>query len=432
MSIGFTRVRLFAVVSLILLATGTAGSVSAHASFALTSDVPPPPIGNQTIDDLLASVAASVPAFGGMYVDEGTGTLHIWLTDQGQSLAAADQAIQSVLGDPTLAAFTPVAESARYSFTQLKAWSDQMMPVLSISNVVSTDIDDRTNRLTVGVENLATDGPAVGDELSQLGIPAEAVDIVQTDRVTFTSTLQDKWRPVLGGIQIEWTDDFGFVDHICSLGFVAQRIGVRGFVTASHCGTNYGGVDTGGVWHQPNADLCLCSNNIGKEIADPPMFTGGSCPSGRQCRYSDSSFASLNSDVTSSRGLIAHTDLGSITWNGSRTYKITSSDIPSVGETVHKEGRTTGHTKGQVQQSCVNVNISGTSVTILCSASASFTSGEGDSGGPVFRINSAPNVFLQGILFAGTSSLTYYSPISSIQRSGELGSLTFCAPTYSC
>jgi hypothetical protein len=140
---------------------------------------------DQTSDDLLASVAGQVPAFGGMYVDESAGKLYIWLTDQGQSLTAADQALQSVLGDPTLASLTPVALAATYSFTQLKAWSDRMSPVLSIQGVVSTDIDDRSNRLSVGVENVATQGPAVQAQLTQLGIPVEAVNIVQTEPVTF-------------------------------------------------------------------------------------------------------------------------------------------------------------------------------------------------------------------------------------------------------
>ncbi len=358
------RVGLVVAVALITLGTQLAAP-SAHARDGATeaavtrSGTSAGVTTGGTTDDLLASVGEQVPAFGGMYVDEGSGNLYIWLTDQGQSLSSAARALQGALG-----------------------------------------------------------------------IPVEVVEIVKTEPVTFTGSLQDTWRPVLGGIQVEWTDDVFFVDKICTFGFVASRNGVGGFVTASHCTTNQGAVDSGGVWHQATAGFCHCSNNIGKETVDPPMFSGGSCPSGRICRHSDASFATLDTGVTRSRGFIARTALGSTTWNGTNTYRITSSDIPTVGETVNLEGRTSGRLNGSVTGTCVTVNISNSNVTILCAAKASMTSQEGDSGSPVFRINSGTDVFLQGLEFAGGGSTMYYSTINEIQLSGELGTLSFCAPGF--
>ncbi len=152
-----------------------------------------------SVDDLLASVGEQVPAFGGMYVDEGSGNLYIWLTDQGQSLSSAARALQGVLGDRSLAGLTPVALPAKYTFIQLKAWSDAMAPVLSIPGVVSTDIDDRNNRLSVGVEDPDQQGPLVQTQLRALGIPVEVVEIVKTEPVTFTpiNHNQDAWLAVI-------------------------------------------------------------------------------------------------------------------------------------------------------------------------------------------------------------------------------------------
>jgi len=184
----FVRATIVALCSLV----SVVGVSSAHAASGAS-----PSIG--TTDDLLASVGEQVPAFGGMYVDEGSGNLYIWLTDQGQSLSSAARALQGVLGDRSLAGLTPVALPAKYTFIQLKAWSDAMAPVLSIPGVVSTDIDDRNNRLSVGVEDPDQQGPLVQTQLRALGIPVEVVEIVKTEPVTFTpiNHNQDAWLAVI-------------------------------------------------------------------------------------------------------------------------------------------------------------------------------------------------------------------------------------------
>ena len=42
-------------------------------------------------------------------------------------------------------------------------------------------------------------------------------------------------------------------------------------------------------FHQPD-DPLFSGNPVGDEIADPNYFTGGMCPAGRRCRFSDSAF----------------------------------------------------------------------------------------------------------------------------------------------
>jgi hypothetical protein len=74
----------------------------------------------------------------------------------------------------------------------------------------------------------------------------------------------------------------------------------------------------------------------------------------------------------------------------------------------------------------VNINVSGTNITQLCQSLASTTVAGGDSGSPVIRITSGTDVQLKGILWGGGSGIAF-SPISGVQRSSEMGTLTTCA-----
>jgi hypothetical protein len=131
-------------------------------------------------DDQYASIAKRVPAFGGFYVDGSS--LNVWLTDDGESLDAAVQEILSLPEHHGLADLTPEALPARYSFLQLFCWHwYQMSAVPEPDGIILTDIDDAKNRLTVGVEDLAAQGPAVRAWLVEAGIPLEAVDIIEEE-----------------------------------------------------------------------------------------------------------------------------------------------------------------------------------------------------------------------------------------------------------
>jgi hypothetical protein len=54
-----------------------------------------------------------------------------------------------------------------------------MGPIWSIRGLVFTGIDDPNNVVSIGVEDLATQGPLVEAQLVELGIPLEAVRIVK-------------------------------------------------------------------------------------------------------------------------------------------------------------------------------------------------------------------------------------------------------------
>ncbi|MGH8525745.1 MAG: hypothetical protein ACREXY_16535, partial [Gammaproteobacteria bacterium] len=282
---------------------------------------------------------------------------------------------------------------------------------------------------TVGVQDQKTKGK-VERQLAELGIPREMVNIERTKPVKRETSLRNRHRPVLGGLQIQFVSDASTFS--CTLGFNVVRAGVAGYVTNSHCTAIHGGVqDT--VHHQATISGVL--NRIGVEIRDPTFVVNGVCPAGRRCRYSDTSFGRYDGGVSKTRGRIARPNLGSVAWNGINDFRIVGeTSVPVAGELLNKVGRTTGRRQGKVRATCVNVNVSETNITLLCQDRASFVSAGGDSGSPVFRIADAPapnDVRLYGIHW-GSGGV--FSSIGSfnIQRATEMGPLTTCAAGFAC
>jgi hypothetical protein len=366
-----------------------------------------------------------------MFVDEEQDVLYVYSSDLSAVAGAmADEAVTAVFGDKRPAGRIQVLPAA-YGFRELKGWHDRLTPdVLAMPGVVMTDIDDRSNRLTVGIESLESKG-VVEDTLFALGVPLEAVNIVETPAVAQELTLRDRRRPIVGGQQISFRR--GTSTLICTEGFNAVRAGVAGYVVNSHCTAVQGGVE-GTAHHQPTIAL-FGLNRIGVETVDPVYFVGAPCPAGRRCRRSDSAFARRDAGVTASQGRIARTPVNSIVWDGVSTFRIVREADPLVGQVVTKEGRTTGRTVGVVLQTCANFNVLGTNITQLCQSRASYNSGPGDSGSPVFRIVNTPaanDVALSGIHW-GSGGV--FSTIANIQRNVfhvELGPLTTCAAGFVC
>jgi hypothetical protein len=380
-----------------------------------------------TLDEQLAQVAGQVPEFGGMFVADN-GKLGIYLLDP-VAAPAATQAIAAMFGSENTIDRGVTIVPAQYGFGQLKRWHEGMVSLFDLDGVVSTDIDEARNRITVGVERMTLAG-AVELELARLGIARAAVTIEPAEPIRMVATLRDRVRPLAGGLQIN------FPGFLCTLGFNAVRAGVSGFVTNSHCTANQGGVDGTKYW-QPleSVDPAL----IGTEIADP-TYLKSNCPGtikGKNCRYSDSAFVQHDAAAATSPGSLAKLDApgGSLTIAG--TFTIVGEGVAIAGATtVNKVGRTTGWSQGTVSSTCVNTGVQGSRIVQLCQNHVSAAVGSGDSGSPVFeRINDAEgaptdSVRLHGILWGGNSSGTsfVFSPIANVQRAGELGALTTLAP----
>jgi hypothetical protein len=384
----------------------------------------------QSLDDRFAAVGQEVPSFGGMFVNDRTDVLHVYLSNP-SAAASAEEALRQAFPGEGLPQELQV-HRARFSFQQLSAWHERLSAsVLGLRGVVLTDIDDAKNRLTVGVKN--ADGRArVERRLGARGIPRGAVSIEQVAPIK-TDNLRARHRPLVGGLQITRRIS-STSESLCTLGFNAVRAGVAGFVTNSHCTRIQGGVEST-VFHQNTT--FTSGNRVGVETVDRTYFTGGACPAARRCRFSDSAFVRRDSGVTASRGRIAApANFNTVAWNGTSRYRLVSEGNALVGDIVRKVGRTTGTTRGDVIGTCVNVNVSGSNITQLCQTLANYASAGGDSGSPVFSNLNSPQQLdsrLRGIHWGGGGGTTVFSPINGgVQRASELGPLTNCAPGFSC
>jgi hypothetical protein len=413
-----------------------------------------PSSGDIILDEKLVETAKRIPRFGGMYFDDD-GNLNVYLVEDVQRLRSEDVKakrvqIEGVLADVLGKEFltqrgVPRSEQeakqqlkqppvikiveGKYNIMELVKWRSGVDRALEVSGVVFTDLDERNNRLKVGIES-AVSREQIEALLKKHGVPLKAVTIEVTKPIKLHATLRSKIRSMPGGVQIE-ADTGVWSNSKCTMGFNAIRSNVNGFVTNSHCTATQGGSD-GTDFHQPDDPWWTEGNKVGDEIADPQYFTGGNCPSGRRCRYSDSAFI----DYTVRRGMDIARTTG---WNnGSLTISSSSPRLRIVGETsswidgseLDKIGRTTGWTYGRVNGTCQNMNPKDTNITLFCQYRVNRIPGHtqtmsdhGDSGSPVFRWLGSTAI-LSGVMWGGfdDGSAFVFSPMNQIEQ--ELGSLT--------
>lgn len=295
--------------------------------------------------------------------------------------------------------------------------------LMAMAGTVFADHDENRGKLVFGVENAAA-ASGLARAIEARGIAGGEYEVVITQPIYQLASLRDRWRPTRGGLQIHFS---GF---LCTLGFNVDHSGGRSFITNSHCTSTQGGTE-GTLYYQPISSVD--NTVIGTEAHDPQYFTGGICSPGKKCRYSDAARVAYSGSVASDRGVIAKTsgpNSGSLEVTGAFTVTGQNNNSTSFSGTVNKVGRTTGWTQGNVSNSCVTVNVSGSNVQQLCQAlvqkSGTVLVQGGDSGSPVFTL-SGDNATLIGILWGGSSSgeLFVFSPLKSIQD--ELGGLTATA-----
>jgi hypothetical protein len=368
-----------------------------------------------------AEFARQVPGFGGFFLSrDGTPTVYL---ARGASRAPAERVLAGYLAAKGISTAAVHVAEARYGWKQLERWQESAtVEALAVPGAVFVDNDETTNRVLVGVENMGAMGQ-VRAAVARRGIPDDAVIVKRVDPIHQVASLQNVVdRPVRAGVQIN------FPGFLCSVGFNATSGGVKSFITASHCTTTQGGVESTPYW-QPLQSVA--PTQIATEVADPVYVRrGAGCPNGRKCRVSDASRAAYINGANQALGLIARTsgaNNGSLEITGSLT--IASDDCTStlggcltVGTTVGKIGRTTGWTSGAITNTCVNTGVSGSNIVQLCQTFVSAGVGGGDSGSDVFQGTS--NVKLAGILWGGNSGGTQFvfSPLANVVR--DLGPLT--------
>ncbi len=177
----------------------------------------------------------------------------------------------------------------------------------------------------------------------------------------------------------------------CTLGYLVERSGTAGFITASHCTEVFGGVEST-EFYQPRYGSY--GDPVGTETTDPEFtdLDDDACPADRVCRYSDSAFIDLESGVSYSRGKIAKpTDKGYTTVNHVEVFRVVrDTSLPTVGQEVHMVGKDSGWTRGHVSSTCANVSY-GSSYKVLCQHVSDYDSTRGDSDDPIFRVVDSPN-----------------------------------------
>jgi hypothetical protein len=393
----------------------------------------PPPLPGSA-DDELIRMGRSIPGFGGLFYD-AEGHPNVYLLDP---RAPAARAALKSLGRGEVRVLR-----GDYEIARLVDWKETLTPdLLGQPEVVFLDADEARNRVVVGIDAAqarSLDTGRLDRMIARRGVPRAAVlyqavpavhDLVGVvDGVAgragkpAATSLSSAIRPVPGGVQIIFLDlplAYG-----CTAGFNAYLDGAFGFVTNSHCTASRGTVE-GTTYTQGTSPL---APPVATEIADPAYSTGGSCPSGFQCRFSDSSFAQYNDNSTKLGGfrLLARPSsrgpsVGSTTLKpaGARlTIGATASALQ--GETVNKIGAATGWTYGPVTATCASVRVTGTRYGLFCQTLVQAGSDHGDSGSPVFSWTGGNSVALLGLLWGGGTGddgvqTFVYSPLENIQQ----------------
>ncbi len=362
-------------------------------------------------------LARGVRGFGGFFFD-AQGAPTIYLKDAAQR-GNAERALTGWLHARGIDPSALHVLKGDFDWSDLEQWqATASEQVLGVAGAVFVDADEATNRVRIGVERGAAGGQARA-AAARLGIPASAVVVQETDPIQQVATLQDRVRPIVAGLQIN------FPGFLCSIGFNAVKNGQNSFITASHCTSTQGGVENTPYW-QPlqSVDPVQIATEVDDPVYTRKVLPG--CPGGKRCRLSDASRAAYASGISFTLGGIAKTSApnnGSLAITGSFTITA-KTPAAVVGDVVNKVGRTTGWTQGLVTNTCVNTGVSGSNIVQLCQTFVSAGVGAGDSGSDVFGITSANNVKLLGVLWGGNGAGTefVYSPMANVET--ELGTLT--------
>lgn len=352
-------------------------------------------------ESAFADVARVAPSSAGFYFD-ATGLLTIRLKDAAEENPARGAVHRLVAsgriptGGRGRAAGQIRVLSADFSFAQLATWRDAAFDLVlgAIGGVNSLDLDEVRNRVAIGIEPsmFASVRADIVSRLLVAGVDTAALvfdsvgrhveDVAIVPPAAITAQSSD---PLFGGLEIalEWSaGDF----HGCTLGFVAQRNGQTGLVSASHCTSGMYGPDNNTV-HQ------LAGRHVATETVDPYGYTCGVLS---ECRGADAFFAPAGA-TSMAVGLLARTSYtnlgglgggnGSLLLDPANPYWMVTAEENNdlyVGGEVHKVGRTTGWTHGAIKATCVD-HYPRANYLLRCAYEAWYVAGSGDSGAPVFQ-----------------------------------------------
>jgi|GEM_PF-4035470 len=193
-------------------------------------------------DDMMLDIAERVPGFGGFFVKEEERVAYVWLRGGDKALLPqVERELRRYYGESLDLANGLRALDAVYDFRELKAL--QMLAiehVMAWKDVVRSDVDEMNNRVTIGVSTPEAQQRVLAFARQVGG--SDALEVELTAPIENNYQLTDSIRPVGGGLEIR--NGTGG----CSLGFVAVRAGVLGFVSAAHCTSQQWAYDASSIY----------------------------------------------------------------------------------------------------------------------------------------------------------------------------------------
>ncbi|HHI01559.1 MAG TPA: protease [Thermococcus litoralis] len=347
------------------------------------------------IDELHEEFSATLPSYGGMFINEEKGLIFVYVGDETDK-----EKIKRTLGKYR-GKVNIVFLKGKYNFGQLVKWKNLALKLdiekLGISGI---DVDEAHNMLTIELtkvtqENLKT----LEHELDRLGIPKTAIRIEEVGRMSLDSSPTDVFDPLIGGIGIRINPgDFS----TCTLGFTAKISGEDYFVTAGHC-AGFG--NTGDSVYQPWGNGL--QHKVGVVVKNPPLRY----ENGNRVRESDS--------------LLVKVSGREIAPQIYSRWEVEGTTISVVGLYVCKFGIGTRKTTcGHVMETNKISILKGGILITDTSEVVGMEHAGGDSGAPVFvKPYYTPSTRVVGIHFGGVNgtTITGFSEIDGIFR--ELGNM---------
>ena len=384
------------------------------------------PSGNA--NDLLVCVWLVEPRFGGFAVDESDGSvLKVWLTGEGPTGDAAQRVLHEVnrLWDRQFVSVD--VQGASFDIGQLMTWFHRIIAKPG-DLITGVDLDEGSNRLIVLVADASDETISSGTaHVTGLGVPEDSFAFEAHSTQIFPPTPDDLPRPArsrrstsrtrvpisdqllnhglnpfVGGGSITSTTN-------CSAGFPVRVFNQsgdveEGFVTAGHCG------DLGVVFTAPDGDGN--QQDLGTSVFN--LFLQGV----------DAQYARKSATADLALGHIART-LSKNTAGGRITdemrkldpdnpyFRVSGHRRAAVGDEVHKVGNTTGWTSGTVTKTCYSITF--WFGTLSCLDAFTAASAGGDSGAPVFSLETDGTVTLRVTLTGFDASsgikLTVMTPV---------------------
>ena len=188
-----------------------------------------------TTDDRLAKITKDHEGgFGGYYFDTANaGHAYVFMTDPTKKQAARDAFNKAYAsGSRTVTQITPV--QGDYPFDQLLTWYRELDDAMVEDGIYPNAgaVMEGRNRIWFFLENINVVDD-IHDLMRELEIPEGAVVFEEavSELLSDEDSVSAKWRPLVGGVQFK----IKITSKYCTVGFVTERGGVEGLVTASHC-----------------------------------------------------------------------------------------------------------------------------------------------------------------------------------------------------